>query len=56
MTLPYVAAMADRGWRRAVQEDTALALGVNVARVRVVYPAVAEAHGLPCVDLAAVMS
>ncbi|MGE5549844.1 MAG: alanine dehydrogenase [Bacteroidota bacterium] len=46
VTLPYVKALADKGWVRAVQEDPCLALGVNVAKGQVVYAAVAEAHGL----------
>ncbi|MBX6349906.1 MAG: alanine dehydrogenase [Clostridia bacterium] len=46
-TLPYVLALAARGWREAVREDPHLAAGVNVAAGRVVHPKVAEAHGLP---------
>ena len=47
VTLPYVKALADKGWIRAIREDACLALGVNVARGQIVYQAVAEAHGLP---------
>lgn len=46
-TLPYVLALAEKGWREAVRDDPHLAAGVNVALGRVVHPAVAEAHGLP---------
>ena len=45
-TLPYVFALADRGWRDAVAGDPALAGGLNVCAGRVTHPAVAAAHGL----------
>ena len=45
-TLPYVVALADKGFRQAVRDDVALAKGVNVHRGSVVYEPVAEAHGL----------
>ncbi len=54
-TTPYVVALADKGWIQAAREDPALALGVNVARGQVVYPAVAEALGLEYQPLARVM-
>lgn len=44
-TLPYVAAVADRGWEKALNDDPSLALGLNVNDGRVVNAAVAEAHG-----------
>jgi len=55
-TLPYILALADKGWVQAAKDDPALALGVNVARGQVVYPAVAEAHGLACQPLAGMMN
>jgi alanine dehydrogenase len=45
-TLPYVFALADRGWRDTVAGDPALAGGLNVCAGRVTHPAVAAAHGL----------
>ncbi|AEY02148.1 alanine dehydrogenase [Oceanimonas sp. GK1] len=45
-TLPFVLALANKGWRRALNEDAHLARGLNVHAGRVVYQAVAEAHGL----------
>ncbi|HET9984766.1 MAG TPA: alanine dehydrogenase [Longimicrobiales bacterium] len=45
-TFPYAVVLAQKGWRRACQEDRALALGVNVANGKVTYPGVAEAFGL----------
>ena len=46
VTLPYVLSLADKGFRRAVRDDPALAKGVNVVRGSVVLPEVALAHGL----------
>ena len=45
-TLPYALTLANKGWRKACQEDRALALGLNVVRGRVTYPGVAEAFDL----------
>lgn len=46
-TLPYVQAIAEKGWRKAVKEDAALALGVNTVEGALVCQPVGEAHGLP---------
>ena len=46
VTLPYVEAIADKGLHRALAEDPALALGVNVAGGEVTCEPVAEAVGL----------
>ena len=45
-TLPYVEAIADHGLEEAAAAGPALARGINVVGGRVVYEAVAEAHGL----------
>lgn len=45
-TLPYVMRLADRGWERALQEDAALARGLNVCRGKITFAPVAEALGL----------
>ena len=45
-TLPYVEEIAEHGLARAVAADRALARGVNVLDGKIVYEAVAEAHGL----------
>jgi alanine dehydrogenase len=45
-TLPFTLALADKGFRRALAEDPHLKNGLNVARGKVTYKAVAEAHGL----------
>jgi alanine dehydrogenase len=44
--LPYVGALAGRGFADAVRDDPALAKGVNVYAGAVTNAAVAEAHGL----------
>lgn len=46
-TLPYALALAAKGWKQACKDDAALCQGVNVIDGKVVYPAVAEAWGLP---------
>ena len=45
-TLPYVLALANKGFTQAVKDDPGLAKGVNVYQGRITYPAVAEAFGL----------
>lgn len=50
-TLVYVEALADKGWRRAIQDDPAIAQGVNVLNGKVVHTAVARAHGLEACPL-----
>lgn len=47
VTLPYVLELADKGFRRAAQENEALAKGINVCLGEVTFEAVAKAHGLP---------
>jgi alanine dehydrogenase len=44
-TLPYVLAIAGKGWQQALREDTALAGGLNVHAGQVTHPAVAQAFG-----------
>jgi alanine dehydrogenase len=41
-TLPFVLAIADRGWQRALRDDPHLRAGLNVCRGRVTHPAVAR--------------
>ncbi|MFS0910310.1 alanine dehydrogenase [Microbacterium sp. 179-I 3D2 NHS] len=45
-TLPYVSAIAGKGWQRAASEDPALAKGLNIQGGRITLEAVARAHGL----------
>jgi alanine dehydrogenase len=44
-TLPYVLALADKGWRAALQDDPHLRNGLNLCEGKVTHPAVAEALG-----------
>ena len=55
-TLPYVRTLADKGWRRAVQEDPGLGAGMNIADGVITWPGVAEAFGLPCTSLAQLLA
>ena len=45
-TLPYVKALADKGWERATAEDRGLGAGLNVVRGTVVHPAVARERAM----------
>jgi alanine dehydrogenase len=45
-TVPYVEALARKGWRKAVHDDPGLAKGINVLQGRVTYGGVAQAHAL----------
>jgi len=44
-TLPYALALANLGWHAATAADKSLASGLNVHDGKVMYPAVAQAHG-----------
>jgi alanine dehydrogenase len=44
-TLPYVIAIANKGWERAIEEDPSLNRGLNVHAGKIRYSAVAVAHG-----------
>jgi alanine dehydrogenase len=50
-TLPYVMAVADKGWERACRDDHSLALGLNVHGGALTNGPVAEAHGMPSTAL-----
>ncbi|MCJ1674178.1 MULTISPECIES: alanine dehydrogenase [unclassified Rathayibacter] len=50
-TLPYVVALADRGWKAALAADPALAKGLSTHDGQVVNAAVAAAFGLPAASL-----
>lgn len=56
VTLPYAVALADKGWRQALADDAALALGLNVHEGSLTYEAVAEAFDLPYVPVAEVLA
>lgn len=44
-TLKYSLALANKGWQAAIAEDAALAAGLNVHEGKIIYAAVAAAHG-----------
>jgi alanine dehydrogenase len=46
-TLPFALALADKGWRKAIAEDSHLRNGLNVHEGKVTCRPVAEALGLP---------
>ena len=55
-TLPYVIALANKGWQQALKDDAALALGLNTHEGKVTHPAVAHAfEELPYEDSAAIL-
>jgi alanine dehydrogenase len=54
-TLPFVLALADKGWARALSEDPHLRAGLNIHRGRVTHAAVARDLGQPHVSAEAVL-
>ena len=55
-TLPYVLALAEKGAKRALQEDIHLQHGLNVAAGVLTNRAVAQAHQLPAESVEAALS
>ena len=47
-TLPYVIALADKGWKKALRDDANFRQGLNVAEGVLTYAPVAAALDLPC--------
>jgi alanine dehydrogenase len=47
-TLPFVLALADKGWKEALEEDEHLRHGLNAALGQVTHPAIAAALQIPC--------
>jgi alanine dehydrogenase len=45
-TLPFVLALAAKGWRKAMQDDPHLRAGLNVLEGKIICPAVAQAQGV----------
>lgn len=46
-TLPYAIALADKGWKKACNDNAALAKGVNIVDGKITFKGVAEAFDLP---------
>ena len=49
-TLPYAMQLANKGWKKALRDNTALLKGLNMVDGKVTYAAVAEAFGLAFTD------
>jgi alanine dehydrogenase len=47
-TLPYVLAIANKGWRQALKDDSSLLKGLNMTDGKITHPGVATAFGLSC--------
>jgi alanine dehydrogenase len=45
-TLPYAVEIANKGWKKAMQENPEISCGANVVKGKVTYQGVAEAFGL----------
>jgi alanine dehydrogenase len=56
VTLPYAVALANKGWRKALRDDPALALGLNTHAGEITYGAVAAAFGAPHRELVDVLA
>ncbi len=54
-TLPYAIQLANKGWKKACQENDELALGLNVVNGKVVYKGVSDAFNLPYTPLEQVL-
>lgn len=50
-TLPYAIQLANKGWKKACQDNKELELGLNVINGKVVYKGVADAFDLPYTDV-----
>ncbi|MDH6236480.1 alanine dehydrogenase [Cryobacterium sp. CG_9.6] len=55
-TLPYVRAIANRGWKSALNADSSLARGLTTYAGSIMSAPVASAHGLECRSLADVLA
>lgn len=54
-TLPFLLALADKGWKQACADDPHLKAGLNVHAGKLTYAAVGEALGLPHISADAAM-
>jgi alanine dehydrogenase len=55
-TMPFMLALADKGWKQACAEDKHLLAGLNVHAGKLTYAAVGQALGLPTVSAASVLN
>jgi len=56
VTLPFVLALADKGWRAALRDDAHLRAALNVHDGRIYCAPVAEAHHLPLAGVEAALA
>jgi alanine dehydrogenase len=54
-TLPYALELANKGWKRACNENEELKKGLNIASGKIVYKGVADAWGLPLHEVETVL-
>ncbi|MDP2739733.1 MAG: alanine dehydrogenase [Pseudorhodobacter sp.] len=54
-TMPFMLALADKGWRKACADDKHLLAGLNTHAGNLTYAAVGKALGLPVMDAAAAL-
>jgi alanine dehydrogenase len=50
-TLPFIIALANKGWRKALREDPCLSSGLEITAGNLISAPVAAAHGLPLSNL-----
>lgn len=55
-TLPYALQLAEKGWKKACNENPELKLGLNVVAGKVVYEGVSQAFNLPYTPVEAVLN
>lgn len=55
-TLSYVLELAEKGWKRAIMENSSLKKGVNLVEGKITYKAVAEAFNLPYTPLEEILA
>lgn len=49
-TLPYALLLANKGWKQALRDNSALRKGLNIVEGKVTYPGVADAFGMTLTD------
>ncbi len=55
-TLPYAVQIANKGWKRAMQESVEIARGANIINGKVTYKGVADAFGMELTPIEAILS
>ncbi|HKK44389.1 MAG TPA: alanine dehydrogenase [Balneolaceae bacterium] len=55
VTLPYAVDIADKGWKKAIEQDEELKPGLNIVNGEIVYRDVAEAFDLDYTDVSSIL-